>query len=157
MDTPGTSDGKYVFTYDSRGNRVKKERTVDGQAPVVETDTYNAQDQVASDSWGYDADGNLTKEEKATSVFNAANQKVDTKLTDRTNNTTSTFAGTSQNELIGQVSSKQGSFVYTHGLTDRYGNPQTEKVTHEPLFLRDTNKTAVHMYIGDPDFRPWIW
>ncbi|MDO5619002.1 RHS repeat-associated core domain-containing protein [Kocuria sp.] len=45
-----------------------------------------------------------------------------------------------------------------------YGNPQIEKithegrqayvehdpVTHEPLFLRDTNKTSVHMYIGDP-------
>lgn len=78
--------------------------------------------------------------------------------------TTNTFAGMSQKQLIAQQSSTEGTFVYTHGLNDRYGNPMIEKIRHDgatafvehdpvtgnPLFLRDTDKKSVHMYLSDP-------
>lgn len=72
--------------------------------------------------------------------------------------------GVTQKQMLGQTSSKKGSYAYSYGLDDRYGNPQVEKVSHggkdayvkhdpvtgDPLFLRDTDKTSVHMYIADP-------
>lgn len=163
VDTPGSADGRYVYTYDSRGNRVKTQR-VTATASTTDDDAFNAQNQVTSDGWGYDADGNLVNSAEATSVYNAANQNVSTKLADGSNTTTNVFAGVGQQEMVSQSSSKNGSYVYAYGASDRFGNPMIEKITHEgrtafvehdpvtdePLFLRDTDKTSVHMYIADP-------
>lgn len=85
-------------------------------------------------------------------------------MKDGSNTTTNIFAGMTQKQLIAQQSSKNGTFVYTHGLNDRYGNPMIEKIRHggstafvehdpvtgNPLFLRDVDKKSVHMYISDP-------
>lgn len=163
VDTPGSAEGRFTYTYDSRGNRVKEVRTT-GSETTTDSNTFNAQNQKTSDSWAYDADGNLSTDGKSTSTYNAANQTTGTELEDGSNTTTNTFAGTTQRELIGQESSKKGSYAYTYGLTDRFGNPMIEKITHEgraayiehdpvtdePLYLRDTDKTSVHMYIADP-------
>lgn len=164
VNTPGSPEGKYEYTYDVRGNKVKTVQTKgDGQV-VADGDTFNAQNQVTSDNWKYDADGNLISSDQASLTYNTVNQNVGSKLADGSNTTTNTFAGMSQKQLIAQQSSKEGTFVYTHGLNDRYSNPMVEKVRHEgatafvehdpvtgnPLFLRDTDKKSVHMYLSDP-------
>lgn len=163
VDTPGSAEGKFSYTYDSRGNRTKEVRTTPTET-TTDSNTFNAQNQKTSDSWAYDADGNLSTDGKSTSTYNSANQTTTTKLADGSNTTTNTFAGTTQAELIGQDSTENGSYAYTYGLTDRFGNPMIEKIRHEgrtayvehdpvtdePLFLRDTDKTSVHMYIADP-------
>ena len=164
VNTPGTRDGKYSYAYDIRGNKVETVQLIEGQEPRIEQDTYNAQNQVTSDSWIYDADGNQISSEKAEFVYNAANQNISSSLKDGSNSTSNTFAGMTQKELIAQSSSGEGTYVYTHGLNDRYGNPLIEKIRHEgrtayvehdpvtgnPLFLRDTDRVSTHMYISDP-------
>jgi len=141
-----------------------KTQRVTPAASTTDADAFNAQNQVTSDGWGYDADGNLVKSAEGTSVYNAANQNVSTKLADGSNTTTNVFAGVGQQELVSQSSSKNGSYVYAYGASDRFGNPMIETIRHEgrtafvehdpvtdePLFLRDTDKTSVHMYIADP-------
>ena len=164
VNTPGSPEGKYEYTYDVRGNKIKTVQTKgDGQV-ITDGDTFNAQNQVTSDNWKYDADGNLVSSDQASLTYNTVNQNVESALKDGSNTTKNTFAGMSQKQLIAQSSSKEGTFVYTHGLNDRYGNPMVEKVRHDgatafvehdpvtgaPLFLRDTDKKSVHMYISDP-------
>lgn len=164
VNTPGSPEGKYEYTYDARGNKVKTVQTKgDGQV-ITDGDTFNAQNQVTSDNWKYDADGNLISTDQESLTYNTVNQNVESKLADGSNTTTNTFAGMSQKQLIAQQSSKEGTFVYTHGLNDRFGNPMVEKIRHNgatafvehdpvtgnPLFLRDTDKKSVHMYLSDP-------
>lgn len=163
VNTPGSQEGKYEFTYDARGNKIKTvQHTGDGRV-IEEVDTFNAQNQVTSDNWAYDADGNLTSSDAVKLSYNSVNQNVASELKDGSNATTNTFAGMSQKQLIAQQSSTEGTFVYTHGLNDRYGNPMIEKIRHDgatafvehdpvtgnPLFLRDTDKKSVHMYLSD--------
>ncbi len=164
VNTPGSPEGKYEYTYDARGNKIKTvQSTGDGQI-ISEADTFNAQNQMTSDNWAYDADGNLTSTDAVNLSYNSVNQNVGSELKDGSNATTNTFAGMSQKQLIAQQSSTEGTFVYTHGLNDRYGNPMIEKIRHDgatafvehdpvtgnPLFLRDTDKKSVHMYLSDP-------
>ena len=164
VNTPGSPEGKYEYTYDVRGNKIKTVQTKgDGQV-ITDGDTFNAQNQVTSDNWKYDADGNLVSSDQVDLTYNTVNQNVGSTLKDGSNATTNTFAGMSQKQLIAQQSSQEGTFVYTHGLNDRYGNPMVEKIRHDgatafvehdpvtgnPLFLRDTDKKSVHMYISDP-------
>ena len=137
--------------------------TGDGQI-ISEADTFNAQNQMTSDNWAYDADGNLTSTDAVNLSYNSVNQNVGSELKDGSNAITNIFAGMSQKQLIAQQSSTEGTFVYTHGLNDRHGNPMIEKIRHDgatafvehdpvtgnPLFLRDTDKKSVHMYLSDP-------
>ena len=164
VNTPGSPEGKYEYTYDARGNKIKTVQTTGAGQVITDGDTFNAQNQVTSDNWKYDADGNLTSSDQVALTYNAANQNVSSSLKDGSNTTTNTFAGLTQKQLIAQQSSKEGTFVYTHGLSDRFGNPMVEKIRHDgatafvehdpvtgtPLFLRDTDKKSVHMYISDP-------
>lgn len=164
VDTPGSPEGKYEFSYDARGNKIKTVQTTGAGEVITEGDTFNSQNQVTSDNWKYDADGNLVSSDQSDLTYNTVNQNVTSTLKDGSNTTTNTFAGMTQKQLIAQQSSKDGTFVYTHGLNDRYGNPMIEKIRHggstafvehdpvtgNPLFLRDIDKKSVHMYISDP-------
>ncbi|QOW64646.1 hypothetical protein [Rothia terrae] len=62
-------------------------------------------------------------------THHTVNQNVSSTLKEGANTTTNTFAGMTQKQLIAQQSSKEGTFVCTHGLNDRYGNPMVEKST----------------------------
>lgn len=164
VDTPGSPEGKYEYTYDIRGNKTKTVQT-DGYGQVIANeDTYNAQNQVTSDNWVYDADGNLVSSDTADLMYNSVNQNISSSLKNGSNTTKNTFVGMTQKQLMAQESSRDGTFVYTHGLSDRYGNPMIEKIRHDgavayvehdpmtgnPLFLRDMDRRSVHMYISDP-------
>ncbi|MDO4897718.1 MAG: RHS repeat-associated core domain-containing protein, partial [Rothia sp. (in: high G+C Gram-positive bacteria)] len=164
VDTPGSPEGKYEYTYDARGNKTKTVQTNGYGQVVTSADTYNAQNQVTSDNWVYDADGNLVSSDTADLVYNSVNQNVSSSLKNGSNTTKNTFVGMTQKQLMAQESSRDGTFVYTHGLSDRYGNPLIEKIRHDgavayvehdpvtgnPLFLRDMDRKSVHMYISDP-------
>nr|WP_285835831.1 hypothetical protein [Rothia sp. P100] len=76
VNTPGSPEGKYEYTYDARGNKIKTvQSTGDGQI-ISEADTFNAQNQMTSDNWAYDADSNVTSTDAVNLSYNSVNQNV---------------------------------------------------------------------------------
>ena len=145
----------YNYTYDSRGNRLT--------APS-QTLTFNAANQISTSSYSYDGAGNLTADPNGTYAYNGGEQ-----MTSVTKNSTTynyTYAGTTQNEVLSQVT-PNGTYRVTYGRTDAHGQPVVEQyrkdnltayvendpVTGQALMLR-TSSGMQSLYVYDGTGNP---
>lgn len=119
-----TADGwgkqKYEYTYDKTGNR--KQTKIDGK--VTQTLSFNSDNQIASEGYGYDKTGRRTSDPQGGSTeWNALNQA--TKQTKGTDSATSSYGGEGQDELL-QQKSASGTNNYVYGAKNQAGIPRIE-------------------------------
>ena len=145
----------YAYAYDANGNRTQAK--VDGS--VTQTLTYNTGNQITSSGYGYDAAGNRTADPDAGALaYNGAGQ-----MTSQSGslNSTYTWGGTGQNELIAQDVPGSATFDYVYGRADSHGVPELETIikgadtytldndpTGAPLLLHTPNNET-HFYVRD--------
>lgn len=156
----GPAPTTYVYTYDSRGNRL----TASGGTIGAQTFTVNAANQITTTGYTYDGAGNLTADPGNSYSYNGAQQMTGVTIEDPSGDTTyhPEYAGTSQNEILAE-STTGGYYKYTYGRTDQNGQPVIEQVkrdnatayvehdpvTGEPLMLRtSTGMQSLYVYDG---------
>jgi RHS repeat-associated protein len=154
--TGGPAPTTYTYTYDSRGNRL----TAAGGSTPAQTLSVNAANQITTAGYTYDGAGNLTADPDGTYTYNGARQL--TGITVGGTTRTLGYAGTGQNEILHQPTTK-GNYEYTYGRTDQNGQPIIEQVewnnqtayvehdpvTGEPLMLRtSTGMQSLYVYDG---------
>lgn len=150
-----TNPPTYNYTYDSRGNRLT--------APS-QTLTANAANQISTTGYTYDGAGNLTADPNGSYAYNGAEQMTSVTKSGTTYNYT--YAGTSQTEVLSQVT-PSGTYKVTWGRTDAQGLPVIEQykkdnltayvendpVTGQALMLR-TSSGMQSLYVYDGTANP---
>ncbi|GAA2018203.1 hypothetical protein GCM10009740_02440 [Terrabacter terrae] len=133
----------YGYSYDANGNRLTATR--DG----VQTQslTFNTGNQISTAGYGYDMAGNTTTAPAAgTLTYNGAGQMATQHNT--TTDTTYTYAGPGQNELVTRKVTGGDTTKYVYGRNTKHGVPGID------IIIVNGNKTYLD---NDPDGTPWGW
>jgi len=130
----------YAYTYDANGNR----KTVTRDGVQTQALTFNNGNQINSGGYAYDLAGNTTTAPGAgTLTYNGAGQQTTQHNT--TTDTTYSYAGPGQDELVTRKVTGGDTTKYVYGRSTKHGVPGID------LIITNGNKTYLD---NDPDGTP---
>lgn len=135
-----------------------------GSSPASQSLSFNNGNQITTTGYGYDGAGNQTTTPGSSFTYNAAEQR--TTATVNGKQTTYTYAGSGNTELLSQSTAGGDTYHYAYGRTDQNGLPVIEElslttggstynayIAHDPTGLPvaiqvSTGTIALYVYDG---------